>query len=93
MNYEEKNFERPNHNIVMESRSKMMITGVRHVENFDENSVVLDTNMGMLSIKGNSLKVDKLNVDSGELNIHGTVVGLVYSDETKNGGLLSRLFK
>ena len=41
MNYEEKSFERPNHNIVMESRSKMMITGVRHVENFDENLQLL----------------------------------------------------
>lgn len=90
---EEINGERAAHNVVMESRKKMMITGVSSVENFDEQAVSLQTSMGALTIKGSELKVDKLNVATGELNVRGNIIGMVYSDSASRGGLLTRLFK
>lgn len=93
MTVEDKRNERINHNVIMESRSKMMITGVTAVENFDEQSVCLETAMGLLTIKGSELKVDKLNVDTGELNVRGNILGLVYSDNTAKSGIFSRLFR
>lgn len=90
---EERLNEKMKHNIIMESRSRMMITGVTAVNNFDEQSVSLDTSMGELMIKGSELKVDKLNVESGELNVKGSILGLVYSDNHQRGGFLSRIFK
>ncbi|MGN0557598.1 MAG: sporulation protein YabP [Acutalibacteraceae bacterium] len=90
---EERLNEKMKHNIIMESRSRMMITGVTAVNNFDEQSVSLDTSMGELVIKGSELKVDKLNVESGELNVKGSILGLVYSDNHQRGGFLSRIFK
>lgn len=85
--------ENMKHNVIIERRGKMMMTGVTSVENFDDCSVLLETVMGMLTIKGNDLKVDKLNVDSGELNVRGNIVGIVYSDESAKNGFLSRLFR
>ena len=90
---EEINSERVAHNVVMESRKKMMITGVSSVENFDEQAVSLQTSMGALTIKGSELKVDKLNVATGELNVRGNIIGMVYSDSASRGGLLTRMFK
>lgn len=93
MENSEKMNDRASHNVIMEGRRRMMITGVKSVENFDDTAVCLQTCMGQLTVKGSELKVDKLNVDSGELNIQGNVIGMVYSDSAAKGGFLSRLFK
>ncbi len=82
------------HNIIMENRKKLMITGVSEVDSFDEQTVVLVCDMGELTIKGSDLKIGSLNVDSGEVNIDGNIYGLVYADaENRSGGFLKRLFK
>lgn len=93
MDNNEKLNDKSNHNVIMENRKRIMITGVRSVENFDDTAVCLQTCMGQLTIKGSELKVDKLNVGSGELNVQGNVIGMVYSDSTAKGGIISRLFK
>lgn len=86
-----------NQNIILENREKLSISGVEHVDNFNDNSIIVVTNKGVLTIKGHSLNISKLNLDDGNVRIEGTINGIVFSDKgmsnTKGGGLLSKMFK
>jgi len=78
MIYEDKKAEQPS-NIILENRKKLTVSGVRNVESFDENSVVLCTTKGNLCIKGNNLSIDKLTIDGGELSVEGCIDSLNYT--------------
>ena len=67
------------HRLVMENRSSSNITGIRDVISFNENQVVLDTDMGLLTIKGKDLHVSRLTVEKGEADVDGTIDSLTYS--------------
>jgi sporulation protein YabP len=77
----------------MENRKALTVSGVDHVDSFDEQTVVMATVMGELTVKGSDLHIDKLNTDVGEVAISGSVYGLIYTDEREKGGFLSRLFR
>jgi sporulation protein YabP len=92
MQEEKRGNNRP-HNLIMESRKTLTVSGVDHVDSFDEQTVVMATVMGELTVKGSDLHIDKLNTDVGEVAISGSVYGLIYTDEREKGGFLSRLFR
>ena len=75
---EEKTGMRP-HRLMMQNQSSLSITGIRDVVSFDENQVVLDTDMGLLTMKGKDLHVSRLTLEKGEVDVDGTVDSLVYS--------------
>lgn len=84
------------HNISIEGREKLQITGVTEVDSFNDNIVSLNTEMGGLTIKGNELHINKLNVDDGNLIVEGYIISCVYTQKDENhkqGGLLSKIFK
>lgn len=84
------------HSVVMEKREQASITGVTEVISFDEESIIADTEMGMMILKGVNLHVSKLNLEDGELVIEGDIDSLEYSDggfAKGKGSLLSRIFK
>ncbi len=93
---QEKQSARP-HSCVIRDRSFVSLTGVREVISFDENEVVMDTDMGLLTIRGKQLHVSRLTVEKGEVEVEGTVESLLYSSNEafrKFGqSLLSRLFR
>ncbi|CDD43714.1 sporulation protein YabP [Clostridium sp. CAG:299] len=93
---EEKISRRPHHLDLM-NRGTGSVTGIQDVVAFDENQIVLDTDMGLLTVKGKGLHVSRLTLGKGEVDIEGTVDSLVYSsNETyrKQGeSLFARLFK
>ena len=85
------------HKITMQNRSQGSITGIQDVVSFDENQIVLDTDMGLLTIKGQDLHVSRLTLEKGEVDLAGSIDSLVYSSNTayrKSGeSLFNRLFK
>lgn len=87
----------PVQNVLLENREKLSISGVLDVESFDEESVVVDTEMGILIIKGEELRINKLSIDSSELNIEGYIMGLQYSDKdggrSKGMGFWAKMFR
>lgn len=93
---EEKMNIRP-HRLTIENRNSGAITGIREVVSFDENQVVLDTDMGLLTLKGKELHVSRLTLEKGEVDLDGTIDSLSYSsnEALRRSGesLLSRLFK
>ena len=85
------------HKIVLCNRGSADITGVTDVVSFDENQVVLDTDQGMLTVKGKNLHISRLTIEKGEADIEGTVDSLVYSsnEALRKAGesVFARLFK
>lgn len=85
------------HKIIMQNRSTCNITGILDVVSFDENQVVLDTDMGLLTVKGKEMHVSRLTLEKGEVDVEGTMESLIYSSNAsyrKSGeSLFTRLFK
>lgn len=86
-----------NHNIAINMRKSINITGVKKIENFDENEFLLETNMGYLMIKGTNLEIIKLDTYQGDVSIKGKVDSLNYLEnnkkQEKTESLFSKLFK
>ena len=82
------------HNIILEDRKMLSVSGVEDIDSFDEQTIVLFTNYGELVIKGESLHINKLNVDTGELSVEGMIHTLIYSDDgPKQKGVFSKIFR
>jgi len=84
------------HNLIMENRAKLNLTGVKDIHSFDDEVVLIETELGILTIKGLDLKMNKLNLDNSELSIEGKIIALVYSENEvgkKGGGMLGKIFK
>ena len=90
---EEKNIREQN--IVIQNREKTVVTGVEDVLSFDDELVIVQTELGMLTIKGENLKMNKLNLDNNELIIEGKITAIAYSDNQieRKQGFMSKLFK
>ncbi len=83
----ETNKKTPVHNIILESRSKLSVSGVTDVDRFDENVVLLYTSMGELTVRGADLHVNDLSVESGEMNIEGEIQSITYGDPDRRSPL------
>jgi len=85
------------HKLNINGRKAAMITGVNDVLSFDANEVLLQTEQGVLMIRGNELHVNRLTLEKGEVDIDGRIDSLTYSDTSsysKSGeSLFGRLFK
>lgn len=93
MAYDEKNRTgaRP-HNVIMEERKRLSVTGVEDVERFDENEIMMLTAQGGLSVHGDGLHIEKLSLDAGEVCIEGLITDMSYEETVPSGSLWSRLF-
>lgn len=83
------------HNVKMEGRKKLELTGISEVINFNEESIILETVMGGLIIKGSNMKVSALNVENGEMCIDGFISSLTYVSKNsgKKENILKKMFK
>jgi sporulation protein YabP len=94
---EEKIGSNRQHKLILQNRGKGNITGICDVVSFDENEIVLDTDMGLLTVRGKELHVKRLTLEKGELDLEGQVDSLNYSSNAalKRSGdsFLNRLFK
>ncbi len=90
---EEKKTAMP-HNLVLEDRRLLTLSGVSDVDSFDEETVVVFTDMGELTIRGADLHINRLSVEIGELTVEGKISALIYSqDSAPKGGFFSRVFR
>ena len=93
MSYEQSRSEvQRSHTLSMENRDKLSLTGVEDVSGFDESLVVLTTSMGELTVRGEGLHIERIDLDSGQLEVRGKVQELSYDESAPKGTLRSRLF-
>ena len=81
------------HDLILEGRSKLTVTGVRRVLRCDPDEAALETTRGILHLAGAELSVTSLDLEKGEVKLTGQVDALEYTAERTAGGLLSRLFR
>jgi len=85
------------HRLIIQNRESMDVTGVLHVDSFDDEEVILETEQGILAVRGEELHIKQLNLEKGELAIEGLILELAYSDDKRfrdrGKGLFERLFK
>lgn len=84
-----------NHFVHIDNRERIEITGVTRVDTFNDDNVILHTIMGVINIKGKDMKVNKLNVDTGDMLIEGRINSMQYlsKDNEKKGSFIKNLFK
>ena len=82
-------------NIILENREKLTITGVMDVLSFDDQIVIVETELGLLTIKGEDLRINKLSLDNSEVIVEGEIYNLSYSEDNKKQGssILGKIFK
>lgn len=83
-------------NLVLENRKKLSISGVNDVLSFDDQVVMVDTELGLLTVKGENIRINKLSLDTAEVIVEGEISSLSYSQnkqEKNTGTLLSKIFK
>ncbi|WP_288478496.1 sporulation protein YabP [uncultured Clostridium sp.] len=67
--------------ISLENRRKMLLTGVNEVLSFNDEKIILNTVLGKLNIKGQNLKMNKLDVKNGDVIVDGYITSLIYSNK------------
>ena len=83
-------------NLILENRGKLNISGVLDVLSFDDQVVMVDTELGLLTVKGENIRINKLSLDTAEVIIEGEISSLTYSQnkqDKSSGTLLSKIFK
>ena len=83
-------------NLVLENREKLSVSGVNDVLSFDDQVVMIETELGLLTVKGEDLKINKLSIDTSEVIVEGDISYLAYSEneqEKSKGSLLGIIFK
>ena len=83
-------------NLVLENREKLSVSGVLDVLSFDDQVVIIETELGLLTIKGENLRINRLSIDTSEVVVEGTIYNLAYSEndlDKKSSGFLNKIFK
>jgi len=85
------------HSVILENRNNISTSGVIDIFSFDENKVVLETSLGLLTITGEGLHINRLNIDDGNLQIRGKINSCIYSEvknvKERGKGILGKMFK
>ena len=86
-----------NHKLILNNRKAGLVTGVLDVLSFNLNEILLETEQGMLMVKGSDLHVNRLSLEKGEVDLSGNIDSIAYSDihaKAKQGeNILSKLFR
>ena len=83
------------HTLQMEERERVRIGGVTEVMSFDEEGIMMETVCGLLMLKGAGLHIGKLDLESGDVTVDGSVDSITYSDGsfTEKHSILGKLFR
>lgn len=87
---------RSRHQLTLRGRESLVVDGVANVESFDDQEVVVETDQGLLFVRGSDLSIKELNLETGNLVVTGFITALEYTGAAagqKRQGLLRRLFK
>ena len=79
--------------LTINNRERLTVNGVINVEGFSEEYLVLNTTLGELAVEGESLRIESLTKENGEILIIGKINGLFYKDEKSEKGFFRKIFK
>lgn len=80
---EKSTVQTPRHTLMLDSRTRAKLTGVTAVSCFNDREVVLETAEGEVALLGENLHIEQLNLDDGQLDVTGEIVGIEYSEAAR----------
>ena len=82
-------------NLILENREKLSVSGVLDVLSFDDQVVIVETELGLLTVKGENIRINKLSIDTSEVIVEGEINNLAYTEKetSPKGSLLGKIFK
>ena len=83
--------ERKSHDLKLEGRSRLTMTGVTEVVSFDDTEVLLRTALGTLTVQGRDLQLKPLSLEGGQVAVDGSIFALIYEEPGVPGGWFRRL--
>jgi len=93
---DEKRLSNLRHQLILAERERLTLDGVIHVESFDDQEIVLETELGGLVVQGEDLHIKELNLEKGNLLVNGYIQSVEYLGDSlskKSKGFLARLFR
>jgi len=97
MNEDKKLSRQTTQNLILENREKLSVSGVLKVRSFDDETVEIETELGLLVVCGEDLHINKLNLDNYELSVEGYIISCEYNDSessrSKSMGFFSKMFR
>ncbi len=91
--HDEKQKPRIPHSIIIENRASIAFTGVKDMGSFDEQAVVLYTDYGEIHLRGSKLHINKLSLDTNEVDIDGEIEAVIYTQNKQSGSFFNKLFR
>ena len=85
-----------NHEFKVVDRSTIFLTGIKKITSFDNEEFLMESTMGIILLKGESLEIIKLDTHDGNVKIKGKINSLNYLEsktKTKEESFLVKLFK
>lgn len=77
---EDRNRQKRSNTVVLNDRKKAEFTGITRVKTFDEEKVVLESDYGLITVKGSGMHVNKLSVEKGDVDIDGNIDSIAYTE-------------
>lgn len=81
------------HNLILESRARLTVTGVQKVLHCNADSAAMETGKGTLHLTGAQLNMAALDLETGEAKFTGRIDTLEYTASAPAGGFLRRLLR
>lgn len=84
------------HEIKIVDRGIISLSGINKICSFDEEEFLMESNMGMILLKGTGLEIVKLDTHDGNVKIKGKLISFAYIENIKKNkeeSLISKLFK
>lgn len=86
------------HEIHVRNRESAEVTGVLHVASFDDRTIVLDTDLGTLTMTGQDLQIKQLDLNDGRFSVDGLITSLEWTvargaQAERGKGFFARILK
>ncbi len=81
------------HNVIIENRKTINLSGVREVLNFTDDTINAETSLGIITVRGEGLKIGNFNTEKGDLSAVGNIIAVVYTQHEQKGSFLGKLFR
>lgn len=87
--------EEKKHSVQLDNRARLTLTGVTEIKSFQEATAEFETSAGLLQITGEGMHMERLDLDSGEVELKGNFISLYYPEEAREAshGFWGRLFR
>ena len=79
--------------VLLENRSRLALNGVLEIKSFQESTAEFDTRQGLLQITGEGIHMERLDLDTGEVELKGNFISLYYPEtvQEKNRSFWGKL--